>query len=127
MTKLEQRCLSLSRLEKERLINMLMNSLEFNSIGKTLDEIHEAVVTVLGYEFIVPDRQTQYQIGRTIFAYYASVNGYSEAKIGEYMQRNHSTVHHALQKMKAWRELPHIYNVENRWCELVEKELYETK
>ena len=105
----------------------LMNSLEFNSIGKTLDEIHEAVVTVLGYEFIVPDRQTQYQIGRTIFAYYASVHGHSEAKIGEYMQRNHSTVHHALQKMKAWRELPHIYNVENRWCELVEKELYETK
>jgi hypothetical protein len=126
MSEIEQKCLSLPREERERLANVLIKSLNFNVTGKTLDEIQNVVSRVIGFEFIMPGRTLYLSVGRTIFTHFACLEGYSESKIGDYLHKDHSTVHHMKDKMKMWLDVPHFYSTEYKWYEQVRKELYET-
>ena len=124
MSEIEKQCLSLSRGERERLAKILMESLEDTKMS--LDEIHDVVVKVIGFEFIMPGRDIHQSVGRTIFSYFAYIEGYSEYKIGEYLHRDHSTVHYMKERMKDWLFMPNYYKQEYNWYEQVKKELYET-
>ena len=117
--------MSLSRGERERLARILMESLKYTK--KSLDEIHDVVVKVIGFEFIVPGRDIPQSVGRTIFSYFACIEGHSEYKIGKYLHRDHSTVHYMKEKMKDWLFMPNYYKQEYKWYEQVKKELYETE
>lgn len=127
MSDLEQKCLSLPREERERLVDVLTQSLvlELNVTGKTLEEIHEAVVKVIGFEFIMPGKNQKQSIGRTIFTRFACLEGFSETMIGNFIHRDHSTVNVMKAKMKCWLEMPRFYHKENELCEQVRRELYE--
>ena len=46
MNRLEKRCLSLSREDRERLVNILLKSLEHMATGKTMDETFGLIETV---------------------------------------------------------------------------------
>lgn len=124
MSELEKQCLSLSKEKRERLIKVLKESLDDTKMS--LDEIHKAVVKVVGFEFILPGRDLYMSVARTIFTHYACLEGYTESKIGEYLKKDHSTVHMMKGKMRDWLERPRLYSIENEWCEKVKKELYET-
>lgn len=124
MSEIEKQCLSLSKNKRERLAKILMESLE--DTKKSLDEIHDVVVKVLGFEFIRPGRNLYLSVGRTIFAHFAIVEGYTESKVGEYLHKDHSTVHWMKAKMRVWFEMPDFYKTENKLYDRVKKELYET-
>ena len=124
MSELEQKCLSLSKAKRERLAKILMESLE--ETKKSLDEIHDVIVKVIGFEFIRPGRNLYLSVGRTIFTHFACLEGYSESKIGDYLHKDHSTVHWMKDRMKMWFEVPEFYKTENKLYEQVRKELYET-
>jgi hypothetical protein len=113
MSELEKKCLSLSKEEKERLINVLMESLEFNVTGKTLKEIHDAVVKVFGKEVLTGKRNRVDYIGRVIFSYECFLEGYSETCIGNYINRNHSCVNMMKKTMRGWLQMPRLYKEEN--------------
>ena len=125
MSEIEQKCLSLSKEERERLIQVLTNSL--NEAKLSLDEIHDAIVKVVGFEF-VPHSRSYYQVvSRIIFVHFAISEGYTESKIGEYLSKNHSTVHQMKNRVKDWLSYPQYYGAESIWVELVRKKLYETE
>lgn len=127
MSELEKQCLSLPIEEKERLINALVKSLDVSVTGKTLEEIHEAVVKVLGCEIITKSRRRREYIGRIIFSYVGFLEGYSEPCMGKYLNRNHSSVHLMKCMMKDWLQMPRLYKDEIEKYEQVRKELnYET-
>ena len=126
MNELEQQCLSLPRDKRERLANVLKKSLMFEQTQKTLDEIHNVVSRVIGFEFINPSRRLNLYIGRTIFTHIASLEGYTGSRIGDYLRKDRSTVCHMKDKMKMWLNAPRFYSTENKWYEQVRKELYET-
>lgn len=124
MSEIEKQCLSLPKKERERLAKVLMESLEETKL--TLHKIHDVVVKVMGVEIIGPGRNLYLSVGRTIFTHFACCEGYSEHKIGDYLNKDHSTVHYMKEKMKEWFELPGFYKIENKLYEQVRKELYET-
>ena len=124
MSEIEKQCLSLPKKERERLAKVLMKSLEETKL--TLHKIHDVVVKVIGFEFIRPGRNLYLSVGRTIFTHFACLEGYSESKIGDYLHKDHSTVHWMKDRMKMWFEVPEFYKTENKLYEQVRKELYET-
>lgn len=127
MNRLEKRCLSLPREDRERLVNILLKSLEFNATGKTLEEIHDAVVKVFGKEVLTDGRDRTDYIGRVIFSYISTLEGYTETCIGGYINRNHSSVNTMKKTMKGWMTMPRFYRDELDKYHRVRKELnYDT-
>lgn len=123
MSNIETICLSLSKAEKVRLIDMLMESLDVNATGKTLTEIHDAVVKVFGKEILTGKRDRIDFVGRVIFSYEAFLEGYSETCIGNYLNRNHSSVNMMKRTMRGWLQMPRFYQNEVKLYEKVKKEL----
>ena len=120
-------CLSLSREDRESLVNVLIESLEHNDMGKSLEEIHHAVVKVFGKEILTDRRNGEEFIGRVIFSYISSLEGYSETSIGGYVNRNHSSVNMMKKTMKGWMAMPRFYSDEMELYNKVRRELnYET-
>lgn len=127
MNRLEKRCLSLPREDRERLVNTLLKSLDHMATGKTMDEIHDAVVKVFGKEILNDSRNRADFIGRVIFSYVCALEGYSETCIGGYINRNHSCVNMMKKTMKGWMQMPRFYNEEiARYNKVMEELNYET-
>ena len=127
MSEIEKQCLSLPKHERERLIDVLIKSLEYNVTGKTLDEINAAIMKVFKFNFITSSKERTGFIGRVIFSYIGFLEGYSEPTIGKYLNRHHSTVHVMKTKMKEWMSMPRLYKEENDLYVKVKSELnYET-
>lgn len=127
MNNIVKKCLSLSREERENLVNVLIESLEYNDMGKSLEEIHHAVVKVFGKEILTDRRNREEFIGRVIFSYISSLEGYSETSIGGYVNRNHSSVNMMKKTMKGWMQMPRFYNEEiARYNKVMEELNYET-
>ncbi len=127
MNNIVKKCLSLSREERESLVNVLIESLEYNDVGKSLEEIHNAVVKVFGKEILTDKRNREEFIGRVIFSYISSLEGYSEISIGGYVNRNHSSVNMMKKTMKGWMAMPRFYSDEMELYNKVRQELnYET-
>lgn len=127
MNNIVKKCLSLSREERENLVNVLIESLEYNDMGKSLEEIHNAVVKVFGKEILTDRRNREEFIGRVIFSYISSLEGYSETSIGGYVNRNHSSVNMMKKTMKGWMAMPRFYSDEMELYNKVRQELnYET-
>lgn len=127
MNNIVKKCLSLSREERENLVNVLIESLEYNDMGKSLEEIHNAVVKVFGKEILTDKRNREEFIGRVIFSYISSLEGYSETSIGGYVNRNHSSVNMMKKTMKGWMAMPRFYSDEMELYNKVRQELnYET-
>lgn len=127
MTELEKLCLGLPREERERLTNLLLNSLEFWLTGKGFDELHEAIVKVMGHEVLNSSRSRHMIIGRTILAYACHKEGMTETEIGERMNRDHSSVHQRIVRMKEWLSMPSLFKEEvNLYNKFIEELNYET-
>ena len=113
--------------ERERLIDVLIKSLDFNATGKTLEEIHRAVVKVFGHEIVTKSRAREMYVGRVVFSYIGFLEGYSETCMGKYLSKHHSSVHLMKGMMKDWLQMPRLYKKEIEKYEQVRKELnYET-
>ena len=91
-----------------------------------MTEIHDVVVKVVGFEFNKPGRGFFGSIGRTLFAHFACLEGYSENQVGKYLNRDHSTVNGMKGRIRNWLEVPQFYKTEHQWYEQIKKELYET-
>lgn len=113
MTELEKTCLKLPRHERERLADLLIESIDFWVTGKSFEELHQAIVKVMGQEILVDSRSRHLMIGKTLLAYACHKEGMTETEIGEYMNRNHASIHHRINRAKEWLSMPKLFKLEN--------------
>lgn len=113
MSELERQCLSLSDSEKVRLIDMMMKSIKTGDSRKCFEQMHDAVVKVVGCEVVTKCRERGGVIGRTILAHSLAQDGWSENEIGKLLHRDHSLVHKMKTDMLLWLDNPNIFKIEN--------------
>lgn len=126
MSNLIQDCLSLSPPEKVELIQALLQSID-TPIGRKFENLHNAIVAAVGVEVLTDSRIRRAVIGRTILAYACAKEGWSEHTIGQYLNRDHSTINGLKQNMRYWLSKPNLFNEENRmYVEFINKLNHET-
>lgn len=114
MNKLEEYCISLPQGKRQRLITLLKASLQLDEKkDKTFCLMHEAMVKVMGKEVLVKSRNRDLVIGRTLLAYSCAVLGWTECTIGEYLQRDHSSVNKMKRDVEHWLNHPLMFGKEN--------------
>jgi chromosomal replication initiation ATPase DnaA len=101
MTELTRRCLSLSKLQREKLIKRLQESLnEREDDGSRFATLLKAATDVCGQGILSSSRDFNLVMGRRMIAYQMRSEGYSFPSIGRHMVRHHASVIHMVRMME---------------------------
>jgi chromosomal replication initiation ATPase DnaA len=101
MTELTRRCLSLSKLQREKLIKRLQDSLnEREDDGSRFADLLKAATEVCGQGILSSSRDFNLVMGRRMIAYQMRSEGYSFPSIGRHMVRHHASVIHMVRMME---------------------------
>lgn len=101
MTELTSRCLALSKVQRERLIKRLQESLiEKEDDGSRFATLLKAATDVCGKGILSSSRDFNLVMGRRMIAYQMRSEGYSFPSIGKMMVRHHASVIHMVRMME---------------------------
>lgn len=101
MTELTRRCLSLSKSQREKLINKLQESLnEREDDGSRFATLLKAATEICGQGILSSSRDFNLVMGRRMIAYQMRSEGYSFPSIGKMMVRHHASVIHMVRMME---------------------------
>ena len=101
MTELTSRCLALSKVQRERLIKRLQESLiEKEDDGSRFATLLKAATDVCGKGILSSSRDFNLVMGRRMIAYQMRSEGYSFPNIGRHMVRHHASVIHMVRMME---------------------------
>lgn len=103
MTELTRQCLALTKGERAKLIRALEKSLLYDSkecekIKKRFDTLLPIAESLVGKGIIGKLKNRELVIGRRMIAYQMRFDGFSSAKIGMMLDKDHSSVLH-MEKM----------------------------
>ena len=101
MTELTRRCLSLSKLQREKLIKRLQESLnEREDDGSRFATLLKAATDVCGQGILSSSRDFNLVMGRRMIAYQMRLEGYSLMTIGKRLIRHHASIIHMVRMME---------------------------
>lgn len=119
---LRRRCLALRVMDRVALEAIIRESLtpsqrtEDKAVLR-LECLAEAMCAINGIEVRQRTRKMEYVKARTIFAFVARQEGFSQTTIGDFLGINHSTIHYLEAKMgdafkvpESWRDYIELYN-----------------
>lgn len=74
-----------------------------------LETMAQAMADISGLDVKERTRKAEYIRARTIFAFVARQEGYSQTCIGAFLGINHSTIHHLEKRMESAFDLPEMW------------------
>ena len=124
MTELTRRCLSLSKSQREKLINKLQESLnEREDDGSRFATLLKAATDVCGKGILSSSRDFNLVMGRRMIAYQMRSEGYSFPSIGKMMVRHHASIIHMVRMMED--ALHFQFNLEMGYWNLFQQKIKE--
>lgn len=120
---LRRRCLALKASDRAALVRIMTESLTpslrtEDQVKARLAQMGETMAALTGLEITRRCRRTEYMRARTIFAFTARQEGFTQESIGEYLGLDHSTIHNMEKRMgdafdvpTCWPDYIELYNL----------------
>lgn len=119
-------CLELQETHKQRLIEILQDSLRpERTIDKRFNVLLDIATELCGTGITARTHEQYSSLGRNMIAYQLRQEGYSLIRIGKMLGRNHSSVLAMERRMKDVLAFPHIMPHENEIWNEFQKRLKE--
>lgn len=103
MRDLTRKCLDLSKDRKQKLVQILTESLEREhdreDDGSRFTLLYKAATEICGYGILTNKRDFNLVMGRRVIAYKMRQEGYSYSCIGRYLLKNHASILHMVKMM----------------------------
>lgn len=99
---------------------------EANISLRKVESLQEIIRRVMGLDsFLYTSRRKEYVTARMIATNILLQMGHTELQVGLMMNKNHSTIHHSRDMMRAWKEHPWYYRKELALFNRIKTEFYE--
>lgn len=123
MNELTRRCLDLPKVEKRRLVKILMQSLDGREDdGSRFQELLTLAEQVVGVGILTDSRESPCVLGRRMIAYQMRQEGHTLMKIGKCINKHHASVMYMVRMMEDIFRFPGVFKEEERyWNEFIKK------
>lgn len=114
MTELIKQCLSLSRVDREKLTKILQESLLVPEVSENdrFQQLYEIASGLFGYGILTNRRDYNLVLGRRFIAKQMSEEGYSRQATSRCLVKSHASVLHMIKQMDIIFEHPDYYALE---------------
>lgn len=126
MIEIVNKCLSLNRHRRERLVKILQESLqekEHKDNGERFQVLYEIATSMFGKGILTSSRDFNHVLGRRVIACQMKNEGFSFPVIGKHLMRHHASVIHMQKMMDDVFRYPEMFKLEMAyWHEFQKKD-----